>query len=347
MNAHPQTPAPAPRTPVEARGGGGVARPRNYLAGNERRRMFWLVMPPALVGMLVLGWLERTWFARSGPPPAAQVDTRLRDRAADAGPADQVIIELPPEPPPGDPDEYGAPVEALAQVRDDTMFRGAEQEAWFQTWLTLRSSDSRSLARAAVRRVGFSELYGQPRSYRGRLVRFRGTLRRLEKMEAPENAYDIRDYWQGWLEPEGGPVSPIVVYFLRLPAGMPHGMKIDEPVDVVGYFFKRWAYAATDTVRIAPLVLALEPIWKPRPADDGAARAVGTAALVTIGAVVLLTALGIRLAGRGPGRRPAPGPADLTAALADVAPFSTEESLRHLERAAHGPPDPGQEEARR
>jgi hypothetical protein len=64
------------------------------------------------------------------------------------------------------------------------------------------------------------------------LVRFRGTLHRLEKMVAPANEYDIKDYWQGWLEPEGGPVSPIVVYFLRLPDGMPHGMKISEQVDV-------------------------------------------------------------------------------------------------------------------
>jgi hypothetical protein len=249
---------------------------------------------------------------------------------ADPNLADAIVIEAEPDLLPGDADEYGAPVDALARIRDDTVFRGAEEEAWFQIWMTLRSTDTRSLAKAAARRVSFTELFGQPRSYRGRLVRFRGTLHRLEKLSAPANPYDIKDYWQGWLEPEGGPVSPIVVYFLRLPDDMPHGMKISEPVDVVGYFFKRWAYAATDTVRIAPLVLALEPIWKPRPPGSPAGNSIGTIALVTMAAVVLLTMLGIRAAGSGPGRKQPPPPADLSATLSDVELFSPDEALRRL-----------------
>ena len=111
---------------------------------------------------------------------------------------------------------------------------------------------------------------------------------------------------------------------------MPHGMKISEQVDVVGYFFKRWAYAATDTVRIAPLVLALEPIWKPRPPDSPAGNSIGTIALVTMAAVVLLTMLGIRAAGSGPGRKQPPPPADLSATLSDVELFSPDKALRRL-----------------
>lgn len=232
--------------------------------------------------------------------------------------------------PPGEADEFGASIHSLAQVRDDTVFRGPDEEAWFQIWMTLRSTDMRSLAQSSARWVSFTELFGQPRSYRGRLVRFRGTLHRLEKMTAPANQYDIRDYWQGWLEPEGGPVSPIVVYFLRLPDGMPHGMKIGEQVEVVGYFFKRWAYAATDTVRIAPLVLALEPIWKKSPAISPAGNSLGTVALVTMVAVVLLTMLGIRAAGAGPGRRQPPPAADLASALSNVELYSPDEALRKL-----------------
>jgi hypothetical protein len=225
------------------------------------------------------------------------------------------------------------------------VFRGAEDEAWFQIWMTLRSADTRSLARSSVRRVSFTELFGQPRSYRGRLVRFRGTLHRLEKLTAPANDYDIKDYWQGWLEPEGGPVSPIVVYFLRLPDGMPHGMKISEQVDVVGYFFKRWAYAATDTVRIAPLVLALEPIWKPRPVGSPLENSIGTVALVTMAAIVLLTMLGIRAAGSGPGRRQSPPPTDLSTTLSDVELFSPDEALRRMAEAESERP-PGRTPAR-
>ena len=269
----------------------------------------------------------------------------MADVPTDPALADAVVIAADSELPPGDADEYGASVHALAQVRDDTVFRGAEDEAWFQIWMTLRSADTRSLARSSVRRVSFTELFGQPRSYRGRLVRFRGTLHRLEKLTAPANDYNIKDYWQGWLEPEGGPVSPIVVYFLRLPEGMPHGMKISEQVDVVGYFFKRWAYAATDTVRIAPLVLALEPIWKPRPAGSPLGNSIGTVALVTMAAIVLLTMLGIRAAGSGPGRRQSPPPTDLSTTLSDVELFSPDEALRRMAEAETERP-PGRTPAR-
>ena len=314
------------------------ARPaaRNYLARPEQRRVFWLVMPPALIAMLVLGWVERSWFGSRSSPDRPQVDTTLVEVPADPTAADAVVIEADAELPAAAGDAYGASLEALARVRDDTVFRGAEKEAWLQVWQTLVSADMPSLTRAPARRVGFGELFGQPRSHRGRLVRFRGTLHRLEKLTAPANEQGIEEYWQGWLEPEGGPVSPIVVSFLRLPDGMPHGMSINEPVEVVGYFFKRWAYAATDTVRIAPFVLALEPIWKPRPTGSRAGDSIGTIALVTMAAVILFTMLGIRATGYGPGRWQPPAPTDLTTALAGTECLSTEEALRRWEEAARG-----------
>lgn len=320
-------PATLPVGEVKPHAGRAVAK--NYLARAEQRRIFWLFMPPACVLMLFLGWLERSWLSGPAAPAVPQIDTRIEPVSDDPALADAVVIEADADAAFGEAEELGASTSALGKVKDDTMFRGAEQEAWFQLWLTLRSSDMRSLARASVPRVSFAELHGQPTTYRGRLVRFRGTLHRLEQLKAPPNDYDIVDYWQGWLEPDGGPVSPIVVYFLRLPPGMPHGMRIREEVDVVGFFLKRWAYAATDAVRVAPLVMALEPIWKPRPAASPAAVSISTFALVTIGALVLVTAVAIGLAGRG-SRPVEPPPTDLSAALADVPTVDTLDSLRRL-----------------
>jgi hypothetical protein len=343
VSEHPSTAEPwSDPAAVPARDPGPAAPrgrkpPRNYLAGAERRRIFWLVMPPALVVMLLLGWVERIWFGSPPAPVRPQVDTKMPELSTDPTLADAVLIEAAPELPLGEADDYGASTHALAQVRDDTVFRGSEDEAWFQLWTTLRATDMRSLARSPTRRVSFNELFAQPRTYRGRLVRFRGTLHRLEKMTAPANQYNVQEYWQGWLEPEGGPVSPIVVYFLRLPPGMPHGMKIHESVDVVGYFFKRWAYAATDTVRIAPLVLALEPIWKPRPAGSAAGNSIGAIALGSMAAIMVLTLLGIRAAGRGPGRRQPSPPTDLSATLSNVELFSTDEALRRMAEAESAP----------
>lgn len=341
MSDHPHDTEPA-IDPAELPTGGprspGSRRTaKNYLARAEQRRIFWLFMPPACVLMLLLGWLERSWQSQTSAPAAPQIDTRIEPAVDDPSLADTVVIEADADPAHDAAEELGASTSALGKVKDDTMFRSAEQEAWFQLWLTLRSSSLRSLAHASAPRVTFAELHGQPTTYRGRLVRFRGTLHRLEQIKAPPNDYDIRDYWQGWLEPEGGPVTPIVVYFLRLPPGMPHGMRIREEVDVVGYFLKRWAYAATDAVRVAPLVLALEPIWKPRPASSPVAISISTVALVTIGAVVVVTAAAIGLANRGRPIEP-PAPTDLSTALADVPTLTTADALRRLADADRATP---------
>ena len=315
-------------------------RPRNYLAPGERRRIFWMLMPPALVAFLALGWIEQTWFPRRGSPVEKQVDTRL-EVARGASPAgDAVLIEAEPEPFTPVAEGLSASVDALAKVRDDAFFRREEEPAWIQTWLTLRSADPRAV-RAAATPVSFTEMFGQPMSFRGRPVRFKGTLRRLEQLRAPANDYDLEHYWQGWLEPAVGPPSPIVVQFLRLPPGMPVGLKINEPVDIAGYFFKRYAYKATDTIRRAPLVMAIEPVWTPRPPVEPGGTSLGTVAVVSMATIVAATALAMFLSNRGRGvPRPEPG-GNLDDALAGVDVVSTGESLRRLAAEhASDPPRP-------
>jgi len=224
-----------------------------------------MVMPPAILFLLLGLWVEQTYFHSPAEPSPSQVDTRLPGGPrgmSEGGIADAVVIEPDPDPfPPDAVENLGAPVEALSKVRDDTVFRGADSDAWFAVWETLQTTDPEKLAREAGPAVGFTELFGQPRSFRGRLVRLRGTLRRIEHVEAAANAAGITNYWQGWLDPEGGPPSPIVIYFLVLPEAIRPGTQLYEPVEVVGYFFKRWAYQATDAIRTAPLVMSLEPVF--------------------------------------------------------------------------------------
>lgn len=236
--------------------------PRNFLERHEQRKLFWVVMPPAIMLVLVGVWLEQTFLSSPTETPSQQVDTRLvggpRGVAGDAT-DDAIVMEPDPEPLAAESGHRGASAEALSKVRDDTVFRESDKEAWFAIWSTLRESDPGALRRLAGPAKGFTELFAQPRSFRGKPVRIRGTLRRLQRVEAGSNTFGIDAYWQGWLDPEGGPPSPIVVYFLSLPETIHPGQRLIEPVDVVGYFFKRWAYQATDTIRTAPLVMALEP----------------------------------------------------------------------------------------
>jgi hypothetical protein len=316
--------APVPTEPASP-----PRRPRNYLAPGERRRLFWNVVPLAAVVLLALGWVERAWLAQP-PTTVPAVDTRLEAVAGRPPAGDEIVIEREPEPLDlGPAADLAASRESLARVRDATFFREADEDAWFQTWNTLREGGAAALRAAAPRRVEFREIFGQPGSFRGRLVSMRGTFHRLEEVRAPANDYGIERYWQGWLEPEGGPTSPVVVQSLTVPAGMATGMAIDEPVEVIGYFFKNYAYAASDTVRVAPVIMTLEPFARPRPGPAPGGRIGSAFVTITMAATLLALVaaawIGSRSAPGGRGSPPATAPVNLDQALAEFrSPTSTE-----------------------
>jgi hypothetical protein len=304
-------------------------RPRNFLAPRERRRLFWAFMPPALIVVVALELFTRS-SGPPGPPPVPQIDTRLEAVAGPPPATDEVVIVPADEPPVARLEELSASPASLGRVRDATFFRQADEDAWLESLLTLQGYEGRSLP--PPQEVGFTEIFGQPKSFRGRSVRMRGTLHRLEQLRAPENNYAIDQYWQGWLEPAGGPASPIVVHLLELPEGMATGMEIHEPVVIDGCFFKNMAYRAGDGVRVAPLLLARSPT---RPAATGAGSGGGwwdlslaAIGVVTMLAIVATIAIGFLVAGRG--RRATPRAGDLDAALAGVEPVSIGESLRRV-----------------
>lgn len=303
---------------------GGRKPPRNYLSRTEQRRLFWLVMPPAAVAVLFGAWLERRLRGPStddsGP---TQVDTvlydvsdrqgleGLTDSATSAGPEGAVFIRPNrDESAPTEAMALGANPRALAAVRDDTVFREADAEAWFGLLETLRSTPAEALRSSLPRTVGFNELFAQPESFRGRLVRFRGAIRRIEWLAAPANSSNIEGYWQAWVRPQEGPPSPIVVYFLELPTGWDAiaarrgtAVEVDLPVEIIGYFFKRWAYRATDTIRTAPLVVARTPFVLARPSADPSSRWLGIAAVSFMAGVVAVAAVSLWLLNRRPPRR--------------------------------------------
>ncbi len=168
----------------------------------------------------------------------------------------------------------------LESVRDNTVFRGAEKDAWFRMLEQLNERDLSALRRESTGYVGFLQLYKQPDAYRGKLVTVAGTIRMGYYREAPQNLYGIPGYYVFWLKPAGGK-SPIVVYCLEIPHGFPDVAKLeregerpplDEQAEFTGYFFKRWAYRAQDDTRLAPLILAKVPRWERRPESDQAAN---------------------------------------------------------------------------
>jgi hypothetical protein len=268
-------------------------RPRNYLASRERRRIFWMFMPPAVAAVLLVGWLERLWSPAANVPAPGRFDTVLANDPRPALAPGDVLIEQPTEPEqvPATADKLSAAPELLAQIKDDSLHRSEELPAWIQTFLTLRSSDRKAL-RAAAQPVAFGELFGQPRSFRGRPVRFSGKLHSLERRRAPANDYGIEHYWESWIEPADGGTEPIVVHSLDGPAELqPSG----RHTPVGGWLL---GYALLGVV-------------------------------VATGAIVM--GFGLGLVGPQDRHRPVADPADLEATLAGADIMTASEALQRLE----------------
>lgn len=307
-------------------------RPRNYLVALERRRLFWAFMPPALMVVVLLELFVRPMWEPSPPPRERQVDTRM-EAVSGPPPTDGAVVIVPAEEKleTDDASLLGASPETLSRIRDASFFGASDLEAWLDTFLTLQGESGRPLPKPQD--VGFTELFTQPRSFRGRAVRMRGTLRRLEKLDGHADEYGIPHYWQGWLEPAGGPASPVVVHFLRIPEGMAEGLEITEPAVVSGFFLKNMAYRAADGVRIAPLVLSLEPIRPAMASMDAQGsgfweRSIGLVGVGTMLAIVSLIGIGYLVVGLGRRRRLEAG--HLDPETFGHEPFSVSESLRKL-----------------
>ena len=185
---------------------------------------------------------------------------------------------------------------SLGEVQDNTVWRAAEQHAWFRLLEQLRESELQQLRHTSTGRASFVQLFRQPAEYRGKLVTVDGRAKLGYRVAAPRNIHGIEHYYIFWLQPSGGQNSPFVVYSLDLPQGFPAvqdkdrdgaATTLDEDVMFDAYFFKRWAYRAQDGVNTAPLLLAKAPIWQPR-ANRTASRTMPSLLITTLSIVGVL-----------------------------------------------------------
>ncbi len=154
-------------------------------------------------------------------------------------------------------------VEPLSKIRDNTYFRPDETEAWFDMFEALQNRDDTALMAASIGELTYAQLLKQPDYYRGKVVTVRGTIRREELQQAPDNRLNIETYHRLWIEPVGGGNWLIVVYCLALPNDFPRGDQLSESVAVTGHFFKNWSYTWDGGLAIAPAVLARSVDWQP------------------------------------------------------------------------------------
>ena len=111
----------------------------------------------------------------------------------------------------------------------------------------------------------FFDLHQVPELYHGKLVTFRGHLRRLMSFPAGQNAYGFQQLHEAWLYAGDAQQNPVVVICSELPPEIPTGgdLLVDF-VSATGYFFKRYGYEdRSGQPRFAPLILAQRLEWTP------------------------------------------------------------------------------------
>ena len=207
----------------------------------------------------------------------------------------------------------------LAAIQDNTVWRAAEQHAWFRLLEQLQETELGELRRSSAGPTSFVQLFRQPAEYRGKLVTVRGRAKLGYRVRAPQNIHGIQHYTIFWLQPNGGQNSPFVVYSLETPQGFPtikdkdlegETTALNEEVAFDGYFFKRWAYRAKDGVNTAPLLLAKAPVWQP-PTDRVARRPYPGKLMTTLSVVgVLGISIGLAYLAYAASNRPAAGVLD-------------------------------------
>jgi hypothetical protein len=265
----------------------------NYLDGRWQRRLL------IYLGLAGLAALALAWTADpalfSGPqalaPPAGSRPPLTARLGAQAAPSDADHARSKPGARfPGVRDDY------LGEVRDDTVFRGAEKDAWFHLLAILDQTSAQELEQASEGQVGYLQLDQQPASYRGRLVTISGIVRSAKQIAAPENSYGIDDYYQLWLQPDRSAADLVVVYCLDVPQGFPLGGELDVPGAITGFFFKRWVYQARGGILTAPLILARTVDWQPPPAASPATPGEPSAQLLVFAALLALVVFGALIA---------------------------------------------------
>jgi hypothetical protein len=248
----------------------------------ERQRLLVLILMLGTVVVLIQWardpaiWrgLDLLLSSPQRPADATSIDNRLDAAAQNGSLPDSFLAKSPPRASGEDrqpaaahaqPSPLSVAPHDLEAVRDDAPSTHDEQDCALRLLDILNRTDPEALRQASLGPVTYAQLFRQPNQYRGRLVTVSGVVRRANRVKLPPNDYGIKEYYQIWLWPSDNPTAPVVVYCLQMPKGFPVGMEFAEQAEITGFFFKRWAYQAADSLRAAPELLARTLTWQQRP----------------------------------------------------------------------------------
>jgi hypothetical protein len=196
-----------------------------------------------LLAIMVAGWVLVWNYAQSQPAPEAP------------GPA------VPPAPATAKAEPDTAP--EFETVTDKTPIGLRDMAAYELLVKRVRETSAADLARQSRRDVYFTDLWEQPKRYRGVAIHLLGTAWRIHSYESKLSPNGR--LYEAWVSTHESQGNPYVCVFEDLPPGMPVGPELSERVVFNGCFLKQMRYlAGKDIPRAAP-VLVGRIGWTPGP----------------------------------------------------------------------------------
>lgn len=257
------------------------SRPTPYLNRRDQYRMLGML---ALL-MLIVVAIDTTrkpenwhWFFLLGGDARREQDQELRELRLDdidyqikpnenlAAETFIAVAENADSPSPSSrPDLPASADENLEQIPTDLLDGVSDQrlgllraeEGALQAILErVRSHSPESFLNAARHDVGYRVVNVEPEKYRGRLLYLEGTLWRLAPFPFGDPGSREDDLYQAWVFTSDSGSNPWMVLLPSQPSGIEAGDKLDRPVKVAGYFFKRYGYATEHGPYVAPMLIA-------------------------------------------------------------------------------------------
>jgi hypothetical protein len=215
----------------------------------------------SLFMLLALLWMAWNWVR---DPAILQwigkttADQQLPDVGSEADTTSQVVdTEETIVPGPNDTDPIAAKDlnSKLDLVTDKVELRPGEMPLYWRLMGWARTESFEKLKKRAAKDVPFSQIYGEPSEYRGKLIHLRLHVRRVLPYKAYDNPLYMKMVYEAWGWTEDSKSYPYVIVFPERPPGLPIGTDVRAEIEFTGYFLKVMKYTAYNANLGAPLLI--------------------------------------------------------------------------------------------
>ena len=205
-----------------------------------------------LMAILVLGMLYNrlndpaTWRAFADDKEQAATEA-----VAETSSAPELII---PGPNDLDEDEVASIQEQFELVTDKEKLKSREMDAYWHLMDWSRTQSFSDLEKRSIKNIAFTQLWEQPEYYRGKLIRLRLHVLRVQEFPGPKDQPSVKIVYEAWGGTTESRTLLYCVVFPDLPDGLPVETDVRAEIVFVGYFLKLMSYQAYDQKTGVPLM---------------------------------------------------------------------------------------------